>query len=59
MPKLQVAVPEPGAVEAEPLAHLDDLEGGLVPAARVGLVEQPDGQEAQLAQRTRVSHMIQ
>jgi hypothetical protein len=45
--------------EAEPLAQLDDREGGLVPAARVGLVEQPDGQETRLAQRTRVTHMIQ
>jgi BarA-like signal transduction histidine kinase len=45
-----VAVPDPGAVEAESLAELDDLQCGLVPTARIRLVEQADGQEAQLAQ---------
>jgi hypothetical protein len=50
---LQVPVPDPGAVEAEPLAQLDDLQGRLVPGARVGGVEEADGQEAQLPQRGR------
>ena len=50
---LQVPVPHPGAVEAELLAQLDDLQRRLVPAPRVGGVEQPDGQEAQLPQWSR------
>ncbi len=49
---LQMAVAYPSAVEAEPLAQLDDLQCRLVAAAWVRLVEQPDGQETQLAQRS-------
>jgi hypothetical protein len=49
---LEMAVAHPRAVEAEPLAQLDDLQRGLVAAPRIRLVEQPDGQEAQLAQRS-------
>jgi len=49
--ELEVAVADPGAVQAELLAQLDDLQRGLVAAARVGLVEQADGQETELAQR--------
>ena len=45
-----MAVAQPRAVEAEPLAELDDLQRRLVARARVGGVEQPDGEEAQLAQ---------
>ncbi len=51
--ELQVPVAQPGAVEAEPLTEFDDLQGRLVTPARIGLVEQPDGQETQLPQRLR------
>ena len=50
-PVLQVPVADPGAVEAEPLAQLDHPQRGLVAAGRVGLVEQADGEEAELLQR--------
>jgi hypothetical protein len=51
---LQMAVADPGAVEAQALAQFDQLERGLMALAlaRVGLVEEPDGQEPQLAQRS-------
>ncbi len=42
---------DPGAAEAQLLAQLDQLERGLMPQARGGLVEQPDSQESQPAQR--------
>lgn len=48
---LEVPVAHPGAVEAEPFPQLDDLQSGLVPPARIVRVEQPDGEEAQPAQR--------
>src|SRR5262249_16844186 len=37
----------------EPLTEFDDLQRRLVPAARIRLVEQADGQEAQFLQRFR------
>jgi hypothetical protein len=46
-----MAVAQPRAVEAQSLTEPDDLQRGLVALAGVGLVEQPDGQEAQLPQR--------
>ncbi len=46
---LQMAVAYPGAVEAEPLAQLDDSQRRFVSRARVVPVEQSDGQETQLA----------
>ena len=55
-PELQVPVPDPGAVQAEPLAELDQLQRRLVAAGGVVLVEQPDRQEAQLAQRASGCH---
>jgi hypothetical protein len=36
---LQVAAAQPHGVEAEPLAELDRLQGGLVAGTRVGAVE--------------------
>jgi hypothetical protein len=48
--ELQVPVPHPDAVEPQLLAEFDDLERRLVTPARIGLLEQPDGQEAQLLQ---------
>jgi hypothetical protein len=50
---LQVPVTNPGTVETQPLAELDDLQRGLVAGARVVAVEQPDDQEAQLVQGRR------
>ena len=47
---LQVPVPQPGAVEAQLLAELDDPQRRLVPGARVVGVEQADRQESQPAQ---------
>lgn len=47
---LEMTMPQPRAVEAEPLTQFDDLQRGLVPPARIRLVEQADGQETQLAQ---------
>jgi hypothetical protein len=45
-----MAVSHPRAVEPQPLTELNDLQRRLVATPRVGLVEQPDGQEAQLPQ---------
>ncbi|MDI6100931.1 hypothetical protein QLQ12_20155 [Actinoplanes sp. NEAU-A12] len=38
-------------VEAEALTQRDDVERGLVAAARIRLIEQPDGEKAQPAQQ--------
>jgi hypothetical protein len=55
--ELQVPVPNPRAVEAEPLPERDHLERGLMPGARIAAVEQADGQEAEFLQRvTRLWH---
>ncbi|MER7682000.1 hypothetical protein, partial [Streptomyces sp. NPDC096934] len=48
-----MAVTHPRAVEAQPLTQLDDLQRRLVAPPGIGLVEQPDGQEAQLPQGVR------
>jgi hypothetical protein len=45
-----MTVSHPRAVESQPLTELDDLQRRLVTTPRVGLVEQPDGQETQLPQ---------
>ncbi len=55
---LQMPVPDPGAVEAELFSQGDDLESVLVPGARIGRVEQANGQEPELVQRyTRKWHV--
>ena len=43
----------PGTVEPELLAELDDVQGRLVSRAGIGAVEDPDGEEAELGQRSR------
>ena len=48
---LQVPVPEPGAVETQPLAELDHVQGRGVSRTGVCGVEQADGQEAEFGQR--------
>ena len=48
---LHVAVAQPGAVESELLAVLDDVQGVLDAGRGVGGVEGSDGQEAEAAQR--------
>jgi hypothetical protein len=50
-PVLEVAVPEPRAVEAELLAALDDAERGLVAGRGIRRVEGADGEEAEARQR--------
>lgn len=52
-PELQMTLTHPCAVESEPLAQFEEFERRLVPPARIGLVEQADGQKAQLLQRFR------
>src|SRR3954471_14135744 len=52
-PVLQVPVAHPRAVEAEALAEGDHLQRRLVAGTRVGVVEQADGEEAELLQRGR------
>ena len=48
---LQVPVPQPRAVEAEPLPQLDDLQRRPVPGPRIVTVEQPDGEKSEPLQR--------
>ena len=51
-PELQVAVAQPGAVETELLAELDERQGRLVPDRGIGRIEQADREEAEAAQGT-------
>ena len=44
-------MPHPGAVEAEPLAQLDDLQRRLVAGPRIIPIEQANGQEPEPLQR--------
>ena len=53
---LQVPVAQPGAVEPQLLTQLDHPQRRLVAGPRIGSVEQPDREEAELAQRTIVAH---
>ena len=50
---LQVPVPHPRAVVAQPLAELDDLQGGLVPRPGIRSVERADREEAEPFERLR------
>jgi hypothetical protein len=56
--ELEMAVADPGAVEAEVLAQLDDLQGRLMAGAGVGLVEQADGEEAEFPERSWHSAIV-
>jgi hypothetical protein len=44
-----MAVAQPGAVEAKPLAQFDDLQCRFVPCSRVRRVEQANREESKLA----------
>jgi hypothetical protein len=48
-----MTVSYPGGVETQLFTQFDDLECRLVTPARIGLVEQPDRQEAELSQGFR------
>lgn len=50
---LKMTVPYPGAVETELLTQFDDLKCRVVTETRSGLIEQANGQKAQLPQRFR------